>query len=163
SDRRQRAAVSVVVPAFNYGHFLPDCLASVLDQEGVDVDVLVIDDASTDNTFDVASDFSDLDPRVRVVRHQHNRGHIETFNEGLVAATAPYVLKLDADDMLAPGALARSTALLDANPNVGFVSGPVRAVSRPPSRASARRVRRWTISPGRDWLARRCDGACNTI
>ena len=108
----RRAPVSVVVPCFNYGSYLPDCVASVLDQNGVDVEVLIIDDASTDDSAEVAAALANEEPRVRLRRHERNVGLVETVREGLFAVAGEYVVKLDADDLLAPGsARARDRAL----------------------------------------------------
>ncbi len=155
--------VSVVVPAYNYGRFLDDCVRSVLDQEGVDVDVLIIDDASTDDTAARATHLAGRDARVRVVLHAINRGHIATFNEGLFAVGGEYVVLLDADDMLPPGALARAAALLEANPGVGFVYGRPQTFETRPPRPSAEAVRGWSVWDGNDWLRQRCRSGANPI
>jgi glycosyltransferase involved in cell wall biosynthesis len=117
------SAVDVVVPCYNYARFLPRSVESVLTQEGVTVRVLVIDDTSSDDTPAVARELA-RDPRVEVRRHAVNQGHIKTYNEGLLGwASAKYSLLLSADDALAPGALARATQLMDANPAVGMHYG----------------------------------------
>ena len=103
--------VSVVVPTYNYGRFLTECVESVLSQAHVDVDVIIVDDASTDDTAAVGFALAARDDRVRMITHPENKGHITTFNEGLFEAQGTYVVLLDADDVLAPGSLARSTAL----------------------------------------------------
>ncbi len=97
----------MLITSHNYARFLTGAVDSVLSQHGVDVDVLVIDDASTDDTVEV-SDRLTRDPRVRVRRHEQNRGHIPSVNEGLDALDGQYIVKLDADDLLAPGALGPS-------------------------------------------------------
>src|SRR4051794_40019596 len=97
--------VDVVIPCYKYAHFLPGCVGSVLAQDGVDVRVLVIDDCSPDDTAEVAAGLRAADPRVEFRRHAVNRGHIATYNEGLLEwAAGDYVLLLSADDMLTPGA-----------------------------------------------------------
>jgi glycosyltransferase involved in cell wall biosynthesis len=151
------AAVDVVVPCYRYGHLLPGCVGSVLDQPGVDVRVLVIDDASGDGSADAAHALAAADPRVEVRVHERNVGHIATYNEGLLEwARAEYSVLLSADDLLAPGALARATALLDAHPEVGLAYGHyIRfdgTAPLPPARAQ---VRGWTVWSGHDWLRRR--------
>ncbi|MGZ4704104.1 MAG: glycosyltransferase family 2 protein [Acidimicrobiales bacterium] len=157
-----RPRVSVLITSYNYARFLPTAVDSVLNQSGVDVDVLVIDDASTDETPEVSEHLT-RDTRVRVLRHEQNRGHIPSVNEGLDALEGDYVVKLDADDLLAPGALARATDLLEARPEVGFVSGrPMHFTATPPRRPAAA-ARSWTIWPGTDWLAQRCASGYNTI
>ena len=117
------SSVDVVVPCYKYGHFLSQCVRSVLAQHGVDVRVLIIDDASPDNTFVVASGLARSDSRIEVVRHPSNKGHTATYNEGLAWASGDYMLLLSADDYLLPGALARATQLLDAHPEAGLVFG----------------------------------------
>jgi glycosyltransferase involved in cell wall biosynthesis len=115
--------IDVIVPCYNYGRFLDQCVNSVLGQAGVDVRVLVIDDASPDNTEEVAAALAQEDPRVTVVRHSTNRGHINTYNEGIEWASADYMLLLSADDYLLPGALSRAAELMDLHPEVGFTFG----------------------------------------
>jgi glycosyltransferase involved in cell wall biosynthesis len=119
------ARIDVFVPCYNYGRFLDQCVNSVLGQAGVDVRVLVIDDASPDNTAEVAAALERKDPRVNVIRHSTNKGHINTYNEGIEWASADYMLLLSADDYLLPGALARAANLMDAHPEVGFTFGNV--------------------------------------
>lgn len=115
--------VDVVVPCYKYGHFLSECVQSVLTQP-VDVRVLIIDDASPDNTADVALALQKRDSRVSFIRHPVNRGHIATYNEGLLSwASGEYLLLLSADDLVTPGALSRAASFMDANPQVGFIYG----------------------------------------
>ena len=118
-------SVSVIIPCYKYGHFLEEAVTSVLDdQEGVDVRVLIIDDASSDDSADVARKIAARDPRVEVIVHTANKGNIATYNEGLLEwADGDYCVLLSADDRLTPGALRRARDLLDAHPGVGFVYG----------------------------------------
>lgn len=150
-----------MVPCYNYGRFLPECVASVLRQDGVDVDVLIIDDASPDGSAAVAHALA-ADPRVRAIEHVTNMGHIATYNEGLAKADGDYVVLLSADDLLAPGSLARATDLLEAHPEVGFVYGFscafVDRLPRPRPRA-----RSWSIWTGPQWLAENCRRGTNPV
>jgi glycosyltransferase involved in cell wall biosynthesis len=117
--------IDIVIPCYNYGRFLYQCVNSALGQVGVDVRVLILDDASSDNTAEVAAGLAREDSRVAVIRHNTNKGHINTYNEGMDWASADYMLLLSADDYLLPGALARATNLMDAHPEVGFSFGNV--------------------------------------
>src|SRR5271166_3335342 len=111
--------VDIVVPCYNYGRYLRACVRSVLTQEGVDVRVLILDDCSLDNTEEVGRQLAMEDPRVEFRRHAANRGHIATYNEGLLEwASGDYCLLLSADDMLTPGALSRATKLMDEHEEV---------------------------------------------
>lgn len=151
------SSVSVVIPCYKYGQFLEDAVSSVLDdQVGADVRVLVIDDASPDDSADVARKIAARDPRVEVIVHAENKGNIATFNEGLLEwADGDYCALVSADDQLTPGALGRARDLLDARPNVGFVYGHALWVthgSEPP--AARTRVRGWSVWSGGSWLER---------
>jgi glycosyltransferase involved in cell wall biosynthesis len=115
--------VDVIVPCYNYGEMLADCVGSVLSQEGVDVRVLVVDDASPDETETVGRRLAAEDCRVEFWRHHTNRGHIATYNEALEWVRADYCMILSADDLLTPRALTRATRVMDAHPEVGFTYG----------------------------------------
>lgn len=118
-------SVDVIVPCYGYGQFLPECVESVLNQSIQNVRVLIIDDASPDDTSKVAANLVQKDSRVTLVRHAKNRGHIATYNEGIEWASADYMLILSADDYLLSGALSRAVDLMDAHPEVGFIFGNV--------------------------------------
>ncbi len=151
----RRPTVTVVIPCYNYGHYVPFAVGSVLDQPGVDTEVILIDDASPDGSGEVVRRLAAADERIHPILHSQNRGHIATYNEGLAQARGDYVVLLSADDALPPGALGRAAALLDAHPAVGFAYGHpvVFADDPPPVRAG---VRNWTIWPGREWVELLC-------
>jgi hypothetical protein len=158
----RRPTVTVVMPCYNYGHYLPTAVGSVLGQEGVDVDIILIDDASPDGSAAAVRDFAARESRIRPILHETNRGHIATYNEGLAQARGEYAVLLSADDALPPGALSRATALMEAHPSVGLVYGhPVTFSEHPPETGS--KVRNWTIWPGREWIERRCRAGRNCI
>lgn len=146
-------SVSVVVPCYRYGHYVEGAVQSALDQGGVEVEVIVVDDASPDDSGDVVRQLSAEHPQVAAVVHETNRGHIATYDHGLGLATGEYVLLLSADDLLAPGALARATAVMDRYPSVGLVYGfaPDFEDRPPPPRAALPHCTVWT---GDRWLER---------
>ena len=114
--------VSVVIPCHNMAGTLAETLASVAAQElEGPVEVLVVDDGSTDGSGDLAASLG------AAVLRQPASGHpAHARNTGFAAAAAPYVLPLDADDLLEPGFLAATVAALDADPAAGFAYGDVR-------------------------------------
>jgi hypothetical protein len=122
------SSVDVVVPCYNYGHYLKACVDSVLSQRDVDVRVLIIDDKSTDDSATVGQALAAADPRVTFRRHEVNKGLIATANEGIEWVTAPYYVLLSADDALTPGALARAVGALERHPEAGMVYGIARIV-----------------------------------
>jgi glycosyltransferase involved in cell wall biosynthesis len=131
--------IDVLVTCYNYGRYLRECVESVLAQSHRDVRVLIVDDASTDNTSLICAELVAQDPRVEVLRHMVNWGHITTYNECIDLAHDDHMLLLSADDFLLPGALARAAEVLDAQPDVGLVHGAwltYRAGDRLPDPAS---------------------------
>lgn len=98
-------------------------MESVLAQSIPNVRALIIDDASPDNTSEIASDLARNDSRVTFIKHPVNKGHIATYNEGIEWAASDYMLLLSADDYLLPGALSRAASLMDAHPDVTFTFG----------------------------------------
>lgn len=117
------AKVDIVIPCYNYGRFLEDCLNSVLSQSISDVRVLIIDDASSDGSQAVAESLAASDPRVSFISHRQNRGHIKTYNEGIDWLESDYFLLLSADDLLVPDALERACLVMDENPDVVLTHG----------------------------------------
>lgn len=150
SDTRS-AHVAVVIPCYNYGRYLEACVASVLTQPGVTTQVHIIDDASTDGSTEIAAAIAARDSRVRLTCHHENKGHIATYNEGLSAVDSDYVVLLSADDMLAPGALARAAALMERFPSVGLVYGHPQAFETEPHQ-NGDRARNWSIWQGQRWI-----------
>lgn len=118
------STVDIVIPCYNYAHFLEGCVASVLTQRDVYVRILIINDCSPDNTDEVGKRLAASDPRITYVCNEKNLGLIGTSNRGVMDwASSDYVVLLSADDFLTPGALARATALMDAHPEVSMTYG----------------------------------------
>jgi glycosyltransferase involved in cell wall biosynthesis len=160
------SSVSVIIPCYKYGHFLEEAANSVLDnQEGVDVRVLIIDDASPDDSAEVAAKIAARDPRVEMIVHETNKGNIATYNEGLLDwADSDYCLLMSADDRATPGALRRARDLLDAHPSVGFVYGhSLWCIDGMPLPTARMKVRGWSVWPGQWWLEHRFRQAENPI
>jgi glycosyltransferase involved in cell wall biosynthesis len=157
------ARVDIVVTCHNYGRFLKACVDSAITQRGVDLRVLIIDDASTDDSAEVAARLVAQDARVRLIALSRNLGMIGAINMGLREIDADYFVKLDADDLLTPGSLARSVKLLDSHPDVGFVYGRPRHFSGDVPPRPGFGFPRWRIWTGADWMALRCRAATNCI
>jgi len=117
------ASVDVVVPCYQYGRFLRGCVASILNQGIVDVRVLIIDNASTDDSAAVARRLAAEDGRISVVARSVNLGLHASFNEGIDWATADYFMVLYADDLLAPGSLARALPVMERHPEIALAFG----------------------------------------
>jgi glycosyltransferase involved in cell wall biosynthesis len=111
--------VSVVVPCYQHGRYLPEAIESVLAQDYPEKEVIVVNDGSPDDTAAVARRFGDD----VVYLEQPHRGPSAARNAGIRVASGDYIALLDADDVLLPGSLSLRAAVLDAEPSVGLVSG----------------------------------------
>lgn len=114
--------ISIVIPAYNYAHVLPRALDSALGQMADDVEIIVVDDGSSDNTAQVLAGYSARHPQLHAI-HQANAGAAAARNRGICEARGRYALMLDADDELLPGALATLRDLVRSQPEVGMVLG----------------------------------------
>ncbi|WP_425956314.1 glycosyltransferase [Xylanimonas sp. McL0601] len=103
--------ISVCMAAYNGGRYIEEQLRSILDQLGPDDEVVVVDDASRDDTAAVVEGFEDA--RVRLVRSPANRGYVRTFEAALGAARGSYVFLADQDDVWRPGRVEAMCAALD--------------------------------------------------
>ncbi|GAB6144247.1 glycosyltransferase [Desulfocicer niacini] len=118
-------AVTVVITCYNYGHFLADCLESVLNQTFQGFEILLIDDGSTDHTADVAARYSG-DPRLKYIR-QANQGQARAKNRGIQNAQGDLVAFLDADDLWESEKLEKQVALF-GDDQVGVVYSRARYI-----------------------------------
>jgi Glycosyl transferase family 2 len=133
--------VTVLIATYNDEPFVAAALDSVLAQTFTDFAVLVVDDASTDRSREVAAAYAARDPRIRLVAHATNLGPAATRNRGLAAIASEYVAALDGNDVCHPERLAEHVAYLDAHPEVALVGSqatlidvagqPIGHVSRP--------------------------------
>ncbi|PBB84938.1 MULTISPECIES: glycosyltransferase family 2 protein [unclassified Mesorhizobium] len=115
--------IDVVIPCYNAGRYLAQCIRSVLSQNIDDLRIIVIDNASTDDSVGVARRFAAEDSRIEIVCHARNLGPVASFNEGIDLASGDYFIVLCADDLLADGSLQRATNVLESNPTAVFAIG----------------------------------------
>ena len=115
----ENPTVSFVVPCYKLAHLLSECINSILSQTYGDLEVLIMDDFSPDNTAEVAMSFRD--PRVKHIRNNPNLGHLRNYNKGIGLTCGKYVWLISADDYLrCPNVLEQYVDLLDKNPRVGY-------------------------------------------
>ncbi len=128
--------VTVLMTLYNKGPYVAEAIHSILNNSFTNLELLVVDDASTDGGLEVVKAITD--PRIRILESQVNTGRAAAANRGYDAARGEYVAVLDADDIAHPERLAKQVAFLDSQPEVGVVGsyyqtkGPVTHIGRLP-------------------------------
>jgi len=132
--------VSVVIPVHDAAAFVADAVASVREQSRPPDEIIVVDDASTDGSGEIAAA---LGADIRVIRHERNQTLPGARNTGVEACTGDIVVFLDADDLWAPDKTERQLALLDEHPDVSIVVGRTHKMRRVETDDSAGRFELW--------------------
>jgi glycosyltransferase involved in cell wall biosynthesis len=114
--------VTIGIPSYMCGAFIGEAVASALSQDFTDLEVVVVDDASTDDTMDVLAGFDD--PRLRVLVNDGNVGPGRNWNRVLEEARGRYVKVMGCDDVLLPGSLSAQVSVLEADPALVICTGP---------------------------------------
>lgn len=138
SETEQNASlptVSVLLPAFNAAATVAKAAKSVLNGNDVALELILIDDGSTDGTSKVLEGIA-RDSRARVISHP-NMGLAASLNRGIAAASAPYIARMDADDISAPGRLDWQLRFLSDHPDVVLVGGQIRRVVKDEPRSAS--------------------------
>ena len=114
--------ISIIVPCFNQGAYLNECVDSILKQTFTNWECIIVDDGSTDNSFQIANELSQVNQRIRVIS-QSNKGLCSARNVGIVSASSEFILPLDADDKISPNYLERCLYHFNNNPITKVVYG----------------------------------------
>jgi len=138
----ERPRVSVLLPAWNAERTLAPALRSVQRQTEPRLELVLVDDGSTDATARLAHRFAASDPRIRILSIPH-RGLVAALNHGLGACRAPFVARMDADDVMHRERLARQLDALNADPKLAAVGCHVRLFPRSALADGMRRYERW--------------------
>ena len=112
--------LSVLLSSYNYGHFIGDAIRSVLEQDFEDYELIIVDNASTDNSLEIISSFND--PRIRLIVNPSNLGPHKSMEIMLHNAKGKYVRMLCADDVLLPGTMRKQVECLNNYPCVNLVT-----------------------------------------
>ena len=112
-----------VMPNYNHAAYLHKSIGAMLAQTKPADEVIIIDDASTDNSLEIIDELTLNRPNVHVVRNSTNAGVVQALQAGLARATGDFVAFLGADDCVAPHFLSMTSALLEAHPGAGFACG----------------------------------------
>jgi len=117
----QSPLLSITVLNYNYGHFLPMCLDSILSQNFKDYEIILINDKSTDNSLEVIKPYL-TDPRIRLIDHEVNKGFVASLIEGAELSRGRYITVISADDwILETSAISKQVKILEQDSEIVFV------------------------------------------
>ena len=125
SPQERAPVVSVVLPVFNAAATLRQAVDSILAQDFVDFELLLVDDGSTDGSREIVTDYATRDRRVRAMLHDANVGLPATLNEALREARGRYVARMDADDESLPHRLRVQVEFMNMHPRVAVAGSYV--------------------------------------
>lgn len=124
---RHKTKVSVVIPCYNHALYLPEAVRSVLDQTYRDIEIIIVNDGSTDNSQETANQLIKENPCANIILlNQLNSGLPTSRNNGIRAASEDYIFVLDADDKIHPQTIEKMAKILDEHEKVGLVYSDIR-------------------------------------
>jgi len=112
--------LSVVLPNYNHARYLPACLEAILRQSVQPFEIIVIDDASSDNSVEIVEGFAKTHGHIRLIRNERNQGVVAGMNRGLEIAQSEWIYYAAADDQVLPGLFEKSLRLLAEHPDAAL-------------------------------------------
>ena len=112
--------ITVLMPVYNGAAYVREAVESLLNQTFQDFELLIVNDGSTDDSMAIVSSFKE--PRIKIVHNERNLGLIATLNRGIKLARAPYIARMDCDDVCLPERLAKQAGYLDRNPDCAVIA-----------------------------------------
>lgn len=146
---KEHPSISVITPVYNGEDFLGEAIESILNQSFKDFEYIIIDDCSSDNTWQIMKNYSRKDKRIKIYRNEKNLGIAGNRNKGTALAKGKYIAWQDADDISFPERLEKQHSILEENPQIGIVgsyllffdkSGDISIRKYPRSDEQARKV-----------------------
>lgn len=114
SKHKSKPLVSIVLPMYNAEKTIAECLDSIIGQTYTNIEIIVIDDGSTDNSVEVVNQY--MDKRIKIYRYKHN--YIANLNRGFLRCNGKYIARMDSDDRMCPTRIEKQVDVLENHPNV---------------------------------------------
>jgi len=116
--------VTILIPNYNNSSFLKECLDSIKEQTFSDFNILIVDDASTDDSTDIIECYDDS--RITLIKKKENSGIIETLNIGLELIQSEYIIRMDGDDTMDKERVEKLVAFMDENEEIGVCGSSIK-------------------------------------
>lgn len=120
--------ISVVIPVYNGNGFLTAAIDSILNQTYTNIEVIAIDDGSTDNSYEILKNLAQKDNRLRIYRNKKNLNISRTLNKGIKLAKGQYIARMDADDIALPNRFEQQMKFLKNHPQVVILGGQCKTI-----------------------------------
>lgn len=140
------AKISVLLPVYNVEPYVAEALASIQSQTLTDIEIVVVDDGSTDNTLRIVEQIASSDARIKIIRTPRNLGLPAALNFGLPFCQAPLIARMDGDDIALPTRLEKQFQFLEQNPDIALVGCTTIAVDKSGTRIPGLGVSRKPVS-----------------
>lgn len=120
--------VSIIIPCFNKGKYVEESIQSALNQTYLNTEIIVIDDASTDNSAEIIKTIAEKNPKIIFVQNKENKGVIYTRNKAIEIAQGDYILPFDADDIIDSSYVEKAVKIINNNNKIGWVYPEVKFI-----------------------------------
>ncbi|MGZ4893068.1 MAG: glycosyltransferase family 2 protein, partial [Halobacteriota archaeon] len=110
--------ISIFMKSYNHELYISEAIVSVLNQDFEDLELIIVDDASTDESRQIIERFAEQDPRIRVIFHEQNFGITRVVNDGIDAARGKFIAQIDSDDVWVTDKLRKQLAVVERDENV---------------------------------------------
>ena len=127
---KNKGTLSVVMSNYNHSHYIQEALQAILSQSFSPLEVIVIDDGSTDNSVQIIESIAEKNPTVKFYRNVKNEGVWYSSNRGAKIATGEYIYFCAADDRVCPGFFEKSVKILNQNPQAGLSSALLKIIGK---------------------------------
>jgi glycosyltransferase involved in cell wall biosynthesis len=117
--------VSVLMPVYNADKYLKDSISSILNQTFTDFELIIIDDGSTDKSWEIIKNFQKIDNRIVAVKNEKNLGIAGNLNKSISFSKGKYLARMDADDWSYPDRFIKQVEALDRNQEIGIIGGSI--------------------------------------
>lgn len=120
--------VSVIFPVYNSEKFLTEALSSIIEQLYTNIEIIIINDGSTDNSLEIIKSFQKRDHRIKIISRE-NKGLVSSLNEGISNAEGDYIARMDADDISTPDRIYKQLNYILANPSIDILGSNIEYIN----------------------------------
>ena len=135
--------VSVLIPAYNAEKYLGEAIESILNQTFTDFEFIIIDDCSTDKTWEIIQKYSKKDKRIIAIKNEENLKLSATLNKGIDICKAEYIARMDADDWSYPDRLQKQYDVISKDPKIGILGGAMEVCDE---KLEIKNIRKYNLS-----------------